>query len=808
MRRNIARWVIAALLLGMLSTGEYSTGYCTAKEEGDTLAGDTESGNGADQEEYGLHNPTIGENGVVTWDCVYFGSYWQEDTNGDERATKKDEKQPIKWRVLSVNGDDAFLLADKGLDCQKYNDGWTSAGVTWEECTMRSWLNGYGAEANEVGKDYSGLGFINDAFSETEQSAIRITDVVNNDSDNNYMHGGSNTLDKVYLLSVFEALHPAMNPTEEPGYLDVSDHAPASKIRMAKNTKYAKTRGAKTSLVKEYAGKGSWWLRSGGDWDKAVAVDCNGEMYRYGRSTDYYYPAVRPVLHLNLSAPSDGISPIWSYAGAVTSEGEEIGTPAPTNTPKPSNKPIESYGLHNPVIDGDDITTWDCVYFGRYPQESGNDEKQPIKWRVLSVDGDDAFLLADKILSYRELSADVDFTWESCRWREWLNGSFLDEAFTEDERLAIRTTNVVNDSTFFYDSEKGGYDVSGGNDTIDKVYLLSLDEVLKPQYGFSSDDSKDDEKKRAKDTELMGGKSEKYAGNGNWMLRSPGYIFEMWGTGYKTGMEVTEGGVCKALFFKYLKKKLGIRPVLHLNLKGSSDTISGSNWSYAGVVTSEDKAIETATPTPAGTVKPAESPEPPTVTPVGTLSPVESKKPDTESTAEPNGTATGAPGESPNPAESHKPDADSTAAPSGTVTARPGESESPLPVESKKPDAGSITAEPSPLPVENKEPDTPGITAPTAVSVRKAASLKLKQKKQTVTVSWKKVSGVDGYQVCYSTSKRWKKKIQKLTTEAKIKVKKLKKKKTYYFRVRAYQWDGAKKVYGEWSNTKKIRIRK
>ena len=34
---------------------------------------------------YGLSNPTI-SNDVTTWDCIYFGNYWQNDTNGDGKA--------------------------------------------------------------------------------------------------------------------------------------------------------------------------------------------------------------------------------------------------------------------------------------------------------------------------------------------------------------------------------------------------------------------------------------------------------------------------------------------------------------------------------------------------------------------------------------------------------------------------------------------------------------------------------------------------------------------------------------------------
>ena len=79
--------------------------------------------------DYGVSNPTI-SNGVTTWDCVYFGNYWQNDTNGDGTADQQDDKEPIKWRVLSVDGSDAFLMADQCLDTQPYNE--ENEDVTWE----------------------------------------------------------------------------------------------------------------------------------------------------------------------------------------------------------------------------------------------------------------------------------------------------------------------------------------------------------------------------------------------------------------------------------------------------------------------------------------------------------------------------------------------------------------------------------------------------------------------------------------------------------------------------------------------------
>lgn len=100
------------------------------------------------------------------------------------------------------------------------------------------------------------------------------------------------------------------------------------------------------------------------------------------------------------------------------------------------------------------------------------------------------------------------------------------------------------------------------------------------------------------------------------------------------------------------------------------------------------------------------------------------------------------------------------------------------------------------------------LSDPGKAGIGKVSVLKLKQKKGTVTVSWKKTIGAKGYQICYSTSKKWKNKKQKLVTKNKAVIKNLKKKKTCYLRVRAYILEGTKKVYGAWSSVKKIKIKK
>ncbi len=242
-------------------------------------------------EDYGIRNPRA-QNGVTTWDCVYFGSYWQNDTNRDGAADKNDEKQPIKWRVLSVDGDDAFLLSDKNLDAQYYNK--THKSVTWETCTLRGWMN----------KE-----FVSYAFSYTEQAAIQDTIVVNENNSKYGTEGGNDTIDKVYLLSDREIVNPAYGFTLE---LDQSGNKDAT------NTAYVAHGGEiNTSWMRNVGEKEVWWLRT--PWNDGYNVSI---MYEYGYvppSSDYRCSsihAVRPVLHLNLAATST-----WSYAGTVSSRG-------------------------------------------------------------------------------------------------------------------------------------------------------------------------------------------------------------------------------------------------------------------------------------------------------------------------------------------------------------------------------------------------------------------------------------------------------------------------------------------------------
>ena len=322
----------------------------------------------------------------VTWDCVYFGNYpqseitskdgsiynalknatgWDENNditiggtkyrrlkgedatyyssneegqynwNGNYKTYHYFKYEPIKWRVLNRNGNDALLLADIALDDQEYNINYED--VTWETSSMRSWLNGYGASMNKSKIDYSKKNFINSAFTSMQRNAIEITSAVNNDNIDYGTAGGNNTSDKVFLLSESEVYHT----DTAAGYGFAKDRSTYDDARISRCSTYAYAMGTwryyDTEGLTKFNGSIQWWLRSPGDRSYfAAEVDGNGWVYGRGNYVYRDDDGVRPALHLNLASTN-----LYSYAGTVCSDAMktgESGTDNPVNPGEP-NKP-------------------------------------------------------------------------------------------------------------------------------------------------------------------------------------------------------------------------------------------------------------------------------------------------------------------------------------------------------------------------------------------------------------------------------------------------------------------------------------
>ena len=99
----------------------------------------------------------------------------------------------------------------------------------------------------------------------------------------------------------------------------------------------------------------------------------------------------------------------------------------------------------------------------------------------------------------------------------------------------------------------------------------------------------------------------------------------------------------------------------------------------------------------------------------------------------------------------------------------------------------------------------------TKVEVAKASLTSAKNSKsKQILLKYKKVSGAKGYEISYSTDKKFKKVVtKKNTAKTSYTISKLKKGKIYYVRIRAYKMDSTgKKVYGKYSSMKKVKVSK
>lgn len=112
-------------------------------------------------------------------DTIEFGNYPQ-GPNGETKV--------IEWLILESDDNSSLLLSKYALDCKPYNELFEE--TCWEKCSARQWLN------NE---------FLNKAFNDEEKSQILISNVTADKNPNFDTDQGSDTEDKVFLLSVLES---------------------------------------------------------------------------------------------------------------------------------------------------------------------------------------------------------------------------------------------------------------------------------------------------------------------------------------------------------------------------------------------------------------------------------------------------------------------------------------------------------------------------------------------------------------------------------------------------------------------------
>jgi hypothetical protein len=231
----------------------------------------------------------------------------------------------LQWQMLAKEGERALIITKDCVAVLPYQnaawDDWDAIqGTTWENSSLRAWLNG---------------SFYEEAFSGDEKARIQTTSVVNSDTSGiqpwdgvPFMtEGGSDTNDLVFLLSIEEANQyftddaarvAGHNWTAEEMALAeewVGDWIAGDEERLREARSYgngeevASTEKAimawqgELQWIKEASGssQASWWLRSPGSYSVLVAhVDTHGDIENGGHNVNSRGRAVRPALWINL----------------------------------------------------------------------------------------------------------------------------------------------------------------------------------------------------------------------------------------------------------------------------------------------------------------------------------------------------------------------------------------------------------------------------------------------------------------------------------------------------------------------------
>ncbi len=385
-----------------------------------------------------------------------------------------------EWYIIDKTNENCTLLCKGIVECKRYHE--ENRDITWHSCTLRRWLN------NE---------FFNE-FAAEEKKLIADTTIVNSDNAKYETRGGIKTVDKIFLLSLDEAEKYMMNK-------------------------------------KIFAINQVWWLRSPGYQQFGAAlVNSNGSLNDRGYYVSDYY-GVRPALNLKFESFYQGSDKLtkqyresaneYLYQKVLAKMAEAVTdidfTDVANQFDKISHyrdsdkmskqcresaneylyqKALAKMGAAVAEIDFKDAAnqfanishyrdsaqlaenckrqallifqkrvifgkTGDVVSFGKY------------EWYIIDKTVEHCTLLCKKIvgnLRYHEKNEAI--TWENCTLRKWLNEDFFNE-FEAEEKALIADTNIIN-------SDNAKYGTKGGNNTVDKIFILSLDEV---NYYFEYD---------------------------------------------------------------------------------------------------------------------------------------------------------------------------------------------------------------------------------------------------------------------------------------------------------------------------------
>ncbi len=187
------------------------------------------------------------------------------------------------------------------------------------------------------------------------------------------------------------------------------------------------------------------------------------------------------------------------------------------------------------------------ITFGNYPQSSSDPE--PIEWYVLEEDtvNNKSLVISKKVLDCQKYNdSDTSITWERCSLRTWLNNTFYNTAFSESEQSRIILSHIENQNN-------PDYGTSGGNDTDDYIFCLSVQEARNSNYFVN------DKFRMSAITQfaITNGAND-YNGYAIWWLRSQGT--SVWYASY-----VSYNGEVNSYGNRAITTYIGVRPAMWIS---------------------------------------------------------------------------------------------------------------------------------------------------------------------------------------------------------------------------------------------------
>lgn len=422
------------------------------------------------------------------------------------------DPETLHWDVVDVREDKALLVSSEILAVSKYC--LYQDDISWKNSMVRRFLNEE---------------FLENAFTEQERDAILTTRIPTSDNPDYCVRTEEGTEDKIFILSVEEVLK-YLNP-DKPEDIERKEHEfYGEEQRWYKmNTAFVD----KEPSMDVYYEKDldllescPWWLRTPGKENTYIStIDCAARVDVCGEEVENEL-GICPALWVALDKIScKGIEVNEELKGYDFKKVEKVkpkkkeqieesvtvlkeSKPEKTEESVPvlkeskpekiekseikqtENKIIEEVSETKGFTESDElrenqpekvklkgkIKKGDIIYFGRYYQDE-TEQLEELPWEVLEVDEEKekALLLTRDIIDFAVYQSDWRKTkalWSESSIREKLNKKFLEEAFTEVERNTILTTHIMPSTTMEY-----GF--SSGDATDDKIFILSLQEVLK-----------------------------------------------------------------------------------------------------------------------------------------------------------------------------------------------------------------------------------------------------------------------------------------------------------------------------------------